>query len=219
MKLDGAFWRRRRPASAGWLSTDGRAMHVRSDWVRDVEVSSDSTAASWLSGSLDTPWREGLVRVGAVIPSGFDAYLRIDHASTDDRDDRREGGVPRSVAQMLVRVLAAATTTSGNCWMAVWNGWGGMPAAPSAIHLPGRDYVLLSGKVHAAGEPLWSYDGDAWDYQSPSLWWSDDRSWCVATEVDFAWTYVGCLESVAETLCRDRNLSTRRVRLEDDANA
>ena len=27
--------------------------------------------------------------------------------------------------------------------------------------------------------------------QSPNLWWPDDRAWCVATEIDLAWTYVG----------------------------
>jgi hypothetical protein len=24
-----------------------------------------------------------------------------------------------------------------------------------------------------------------------NLWWPDDRAWCVATEIDLAWTYVG----------------------------
>jgi hypothetical protein len=25
----------------------------------------------------------------------------------------------------------------------------------------------------------------------PNLWWPDDRSWCVASEIDFPYTYVG----------------------------
>jgi hypothetical protein len=32
---------------------------------------------------------------------------------------------------------------------------------------------------------------DAQDNHSPNLWWPDDRAWCVATEIDLAWTYVG----------------------------
>ena len=32
---------------------------------------------------------------------------------------------------------------------------------------------------------------DAQDGHSPNLWWPDDRAWCVATEIDLAWTYVG----------------------------
>jgi hypothetical protein len=27
--------------------------------------------------------------------------------------------------------------------------------------------------------------------QTPNLWWSHDRSWCVASEIDLPWTYVG----------------------------
>ena len=32
---------------------------------------------------------------------------------------------------------------------------------------------------------------DSQDDHSPNLWWPDDRAWCVATEIDLAWTYVG----------------------------
>jgi hypothetical protein len=31
----------------------------------------------------------------------------------------------------------------------------------------------------------------AQDDHSPNLWWPDDRAWCIATETDLAWTYVG----------------------------
>ena len=36
-----------------------------------------------------------------------------------------------------------------------------------------------------------------------SLWWPDDRAWCVATEIDLNTTYVGCDEP-----CRDAILAT-----------
>jgi hypothetical protein len=191
---------------------------VRSEWVEDVEVASHAASAQWLTAALDEPWRDEVVRVGAVVPSGFDAYLRVDHASTDD-GDAHEGGMPRTVAQRVAAVLASATTTPGLCWMAVWKGWGDMPETPAVIHLPGRDYVLLSGAVDAVAAPLWSSDGDTWHYQSPSLWWPDDRAWCVATEVDFTWTYVAGRESVVDSLRRDRSLMTMGVGLEDNANA
>jgi hypothetical protein len=32
---------------------------------------------------------------------------------------------------------------------------------------------------------------DAQNGHSPNLWWPDDRAWCVATEIDLAWTYLG----------------------------
>lgn len=43
--------------------------------------------------------------------------------------------------------------------------------------------MVRSGRtVEFAGPPL---------HQSPTLWWPDDRAWCVATEVDFHSTYLG----------------------------
>jgi hypothetical protein len=29
------------------------------------------------------------------------------------------------------------------------------------------------------------------EHQVANLWWPQDRAWCVATEIDLAWTYVG----------------------------
>jgi hypothetical protein len=42
--------------------------------------------------------------------------------------------------------------------------------------------------------------GPSW--QSPNLWWPDDRAWCVATEIDLMSTYVGgshrCVRAVLD---------------------
>jgi hypothetical protein len=32
--------------------------------------------------------------------------------------------------------------------------------------------------------------GDRWR-DGPNLWWPNDRSWCVSSEIDFPYTYVG----------------------------
>ena len=169
MKFGRPNWRRRPPASGAWLSSDGRGGPLRSSWVEDVEVSDDTAPADWLAASLDKPWHDGTVRIGAIIPSGFEAYLRIDHAISAEHDEALEGGLPHSIARRLVRVLASTTTSPDSCRMAVWNGWGDMPASSPAIHLPGRDYVLLSGNVTAVAAPLWSHDDGPPRYQSPSL--------------------------------------------------
>jgi hypothetical protein len=47
--------------------------------------------------------------------------------------------------------------------------------------MPGRDYLLFTGSVD---------QGEGWP-DGPNLWWPDDRSWCVASEIDFPYTYVG----------------------------
>lgn len=212
------IWRRRAP-SAGRLSTDGRAGPLQLEWVEDVEAVGTSAPADWLSERLENPWSGDGVRVSAIVPAGFDGYVRVEHTLPDDaRTDVPEGSLPRLVAETLVRILAAHTSTPAQCWMAVWNGWGGMPAAPAVVHHPGRDYVLLSAAVPMASRPLWLIDGEAWHYQSPSLWWPEDRAWVVATEVDFAWTYVGGSEAVVDALRRDTRLTTRQAVLEEDAN-
>src|SRR5262249_24961457 len=53
-------------------------------------------------------------------------------------------------------------------------------------HLPDRDYLLYTGPAEAAvtTEPLSD------EAQSANLWWPADRAWCVASEIDLAWTYV-----------------------------
>jgi hypothetical protein len=89
----------------------------------------------------------------------------------------------------------------------MWDGWGwdtAMAAAlPGEIPMPipdpvppevrqgprvrlgGRDYLLYTGPIDAAlafaGTPG----------QTPNLWWPADRAWCVATDVDLCWSYVG----------------------------
>lgn len=48
--------------------------------------------------------------------------------------------------------------------------------------------LLFEGPITDAAVTFGSVD---WSYRSANLWWPDDRSWCVSTEIDFNWTYVG----------------------------
>ena len=60
--------------------------------------------------------------------------------------------------------------------------------------------VLLSGPLHAATTSL---ARPPWD-QRASLWWPDDRAWCVATDVDSMSTYVvGSRQCIAALLDDD----------------
>ncbi|MXV99113.1 MAG: hypothetical protein F4126_03545 [Acidimicrobiaceae bacterium] len=49
---------------------------------------------------------------------------------------------------------------------------------------------------------------------SPQLWWPDDRSWIVATEIDLVSTYVACSRPLAEDLMADDQLEAIRVELD-----
>jgi hypothetical protein len=90
-------------------------------------------------------------------------------------------------ADALAAVLARHTSTPDRCWFCTWEGWGSVffDAGPR-VELPERNYALFVGPLAALPSLM-----DAQDDHSPNLWWPDDRAWCVATEIDLAWTYVG----------------------------
>ena len=90
-------------------------------------------------------------------------------------------------ADALAAVLARHTSTPDRCWFCTWDGWGSVffDDGPR-VELPHRNYVLFAGPLAALPSLM-----DAQDGHSPNLWWPDDRAWCVATEIDLAWTYVG----------------------------
>jgi hypothetical protein len=49
---------------------------------------------------------------------------------------------------------------------------------------------LFTGSVNQA--PGWQ-DG-------PNIWWPDDRAWCVASEIDLPYTYVGGSKELIEEI-------------------
>lgn len=125
------------------------------------------------------------------------------------------GHLPLAVARALVRVLRRHTATPGDCRFAVWEGWGGLDAErrwPGAarLRLPGRTYVLLGGPIEAALGSLSPHHE-----QSASLWWPADRAWCVATEVDLMWTYVGGTRACIEDVLAEGDLEAWRATSDD----
>jgi hypothetical protein len=101
-----------------------------------------------------------------------------------------EGCLPEALRPLLAAVLTRHTATPEKCWFAIWDGYGSL-ALPDdevpAFEIPNRRMLLLTGRIGAVrtspcAEPFW---------QSPNMWWPDDRAWCVATEIDLMSTYVG----------------------------
>jgi hypothetical protein len=153
------------------------------------------------------------------------------------------GTLPRNHAAVLADVLRGHTTTPDRVWFCVWEGWGGMwfhpvgrstlyapgrgrkrgrgffsrfrnrrelpPPAPR-VQVPGRAYYLLSGPIEAIEESMEQPPG----YQSANLWWPDDDAWCVATEIDFSWTYIAGTEALADELINHPKLEAIRTRLD-----
>ncbi len=129
-------------------------------------------------------------------------------------------------AAVLAEVLRAATTTPERCCFCLWDGYGwergrnlltrrGEPPVrlPGPIpervltgprvRLPHRDYLLYTGPAEAVVAPLLLGERHQ---QAANLWWPADRTWCVASEIDLAWTYVG-----GTTAAIDRLLGDARV--------
>jgi hypothetical protein len=131
----------------------------------------------------------------------------------------QDGVLPEGQVRTLATLLSQHTTTKDRCWYCLWEGFGyfsdgghtefrayknslaGRWARWRHEHMnlrrrrpkhrristgrvtpnPERSYFLFSGSVmQAAG----------WE-DGPNLWWPDDRAWCVASEIDLAYTYVG----------------------------
>jgi hypothetical protein len=147
------------------------------------------------------------------------------------------GSLPLELARVLVGVLRDHTTTSDPCWFAAWEGWGDPvfmtrvgstePAEPPpgsvierprrqrTFKLPGRGYYIAKGPLAAALDTVY---GVVASYQSASIWWPDDRAWCVATEVDFDWTYVGGSKECIAAILGSPDLEALPARIQDGVN-
>lgn len=144
------------------------------------------------------------------------------------------GSMRAKELRLLVDVLHRHTAFEEQCFFAVWEGFAQLHGGPSVavmtangafhppgiapqealdrprIELPSRSYLLLSGLLTEVPELQTSLQG-----QSPNIWWPKGRAWCVATEIDFGWTYVGGAESLIEDLVATQGLEALRCRLSD----
>lgn len=134
-----------------------------------------------------------------------------------DRSDPTDGSLPKDLCGKLAGVLAPFTSAVERTWFAVWDGWGDIP--PELASLPkarapyGRSYILFAGPLASVTSLRWG----AW-FQSPSLWWPDDRAWCVATEIDDYSTFVAGSEACIEAIEQEPVLETLRTRVDARAD-
>lgn len=121
----------------------------------------------------------------------------------------------------LLATLAEHTATAARAFFGIWIGvtWGRVsPGGASALrspddlsyafppeqvalprlHLPGREYVVVSGPLREATLVK------GWlSPSSPNLIWPEDRAWFLATEIDFDSTLVGGTEGLARAILDD----------------
>ena len=99
----------------------------------------------------------------------------------------------------------------------VWEGWGDLVIdrrEPARIGTLRHGHLLWRGHISDVLEPR-LFDPMR---VAAGLWWPRDRAWFVATEIDFAWTFVAGPIDLINQLIADRRLEARRVRFESAAN-
>jgi hypothetical protein len=134
---------------------------------------------------------------------------------------------PNSFAALL-DVLARHSQRSQQCWFGLWEGYG-MPfgterstgeGAPridfdARLELPQRNYVLFGGPLDSAVEIGHWATRDWFLPHSPNIFWPDDRSWCVASEIDLYCTYVSGSRALIDDLLADHRLEVWEAHLDD----
>jgi hypothetical protein len=174
-----------------------------------------------------------LVGVG---PNEYDVDSAAWTGSVPDQGDLE----PASLAALL-EVLARHTASLQQCWFGVWEGYGwlrpggpilfastdGTPPPPPSerrfaaidydarVPLPQRKYLLFGGPLNAALE-IGDWPTAEWFLpHSPNIFWADDVSWCVATEIDLFCTYVGGSRALIDELLADERLEVWEAHLDD----
>lgn len=149
-----------------------------------------------------------------------------------DGSEPEEGNLGREALPKLCAVLARHTPTREVCYFALWEGYGWLPGSPSAspdfptsfpaeamnnprLHHPGRNYLLFSGPLEAATKIGWYFPDGWFAMQSPNLFRPADRSWCVATEIDFDSTIVAGSSRLIADILAEPTLETWPIALTD----
>jgi hypothetical protein len=139
----------------------------------------------------------------------------------------RLGVLSKPQARALIGLSQRYTSTPDDCWFCLWEGYGYLTGAASGqtawkefspsqrpqrpprwhlrrprprpignlpdqkrVRLPNRDYLLFRGPLSRA---------EGWE-DGPNLWWPDDHAWCIASEIDLAYTYVGGRQELIDAI-------------------
>jgi hypothetical protein len=176
-------------------------------------------------------WAEAAVRQGTVLHPAAQWEALVGAAQLGDGQvGMPEVGSLDRLTLARLRDVLLRHAGDVDCWFAVWPGRSRLPAAWETrplFRLPMRQYHLvpaslgsvveLSAEIAVAGLEERAVEGglddqvrfaqrvrDDGELQSPQLWWPRDRSWVVATEIDFDSTIVaGSLELVESLLDGD----------------
>jgi hypothetical protein len=148
----------------------------------------------------------------------------------------RPGQLPQPLGERLAETLASFTERADRCFFGVWEGWGapsviilfkhGTPEAEQRRAYERADaeirtqrrfldsaptFTLPHRGMHLLEGPLTAISAFYENYRDPpSLWWPEDRAWCVATDIDLMSTYVGgSADAIQALLSNEQNEAFR----------
>jgi hypothetical protein len=143
-----------------------------------------------------------------------DVIRRFDYHHNNKEWDPNIYGPAESLSleecDTLVPLLEEATNSAGNCWFAVWYGFGNRdrysfpdpsnePNPP--LKLPHREYFLYSGPVDSVREFA----------TGPQIWWPEDHSWVIHSEIDLPYTYLAGSHALVDRLLRSPDIEAQRM--------
>lgn len=101
-----------------------------------------------------------------------------------------QGELPADLRSRLVRQLRLHTESGADAFHCVWDGTVPTTAFPEAQRLTAthRRYLVFCSDL-SDGPPAEAPQGGR---LITNAWWPADRRWCVATDLDWHSTYVGC---------------------------
>lgn len=129
----------------------------------------------------------------------------------------QHGSIPERECKALVEVLRRFTSTPDRCFFGLWEGWGNIDKRlykpDSRVRAPGRDHLLFRGPLDGAMSLVEERMDHFWG-RSPSIWWPEDRAWCVTTDVDLFDTFVGGSDGCIEAVLSDPGLEALATTLD-----
>jgi hypothetical protein len=166
----------------------------------------------------------------------------------DDLADSKWHGSPPvrgdlcpEILRHLCALLEGHTDCAKHCFFGLWDGWTSIQLQPGVggkatqklirsgdelvgprFGLPpqaGRDYVLLCGPIWAAMEIARFDETIGFWPTSPNLIWPKDRSWFLASEIDFDSTLVGGSNMLVQSVVKSSEIEAWRVHPHDSLAA
>lgn len=199
----------------------------------------EGTELAWLQERLGRPVGGSGHVVSELVPSGFDAYVRIFHRfeATDGSGRTRtwqtwaEGAGSSFHPELSHRTLPEEFRSPGEpmwqteagvlddlsrgalvrCLAAVTGEQRVYFAFDLAALLQGEDEPLVRRSSLADLETVREEVADRVGEAGPEFWWPEDRSWVVSTDYDLLSTYVGCSVTTAERILDDNELEALPV--------